>query len=769
MADGDGWSACAFPGRFRRSQLLALAAVDDLRAAGGNRVCLALPPGAGKTVVGLEIARRLGRRTLVLAPTPVVQAQWLAAWAAFGPPGERHPVPAGTDRGLSMPVTVLTVDELHLPLGGLAGRTSAQPWTLVLDDCFLRDADRDASAAVADALGADAWVVGLTSAEQPQPPTDGSRSALFGGCDVGVPLAAAVQDGELAPFQDLIHVVTSTDDDLEGPAGKASAAGLILRAELAELGDDLRAAVVCDRDLARPGPPLPGRPKETSAREAFAALAGSAAGSALRPVLLTGRTVALRRVDVPAFRSSTAVRAAGLQDRLVAAPLDGVRALARLDAGPGWSAGQWAPLVTAWLQEGGTRCVVGTRGLLGTGWDCPSLNVLVDLTTTTAHAQAARVRGRVLRVDPARPGKVADIWTVVCVADEQPDGAADYLRAARLHEAYPAPSGTGELETGIGHCDPQLRPDQVPGAPDRDAVNAAALARVAARAAARATWRVGGQRRGVLLPTLQVRVPGDLGLPAGLVEPALVRPSSVFGAAGTGGLPLPRPLRPAHRWPVPVGGGALAAGAGLAASAPAGLTAGAATTVLLWAGLAAGRYRRQSTGLRLPADARTTALRQQAAAVADALHGCGLTEAGVDALQVRPAGDGWTTCLLDAGRQDAARFAAALEELLSPLEDPRWLVSRLVPPVPTSARDRRRLAVAAATGRPVAVPVAWQAVPAELSRVRERLAVFETAWWKNVGPGRLLRATEPEGQALLGQLRGADPFGVTARLRTVWR
>ncbi len=114
MADGDGWSACAFPGTFRRYQALALSAVDQLRARGDRRAYLALPPGAGKTVLGLEVARRLGRRTLVLAPNTAVQGQWLSAWEAFAPEGEQHPVPGSPSRGLETPLTVLTYQALSV-------------------------------------------------------------------------------------------------------------------------------------------------------------------------------------------------------------------------------------------------------------------------------------------------------------------------------------------------------------------------------------------------------------------------------------------------------------------------------------------------------------------------------------------------------------------------------------------------------------------------------------------------------------------------------
>ncbi|QCX39983.1 hypothetical protein FF125_16615 [Aureibaculum algae] len=34
------------------------------------------PPGSGKTVLGLEIVKRIGKKTLVLAPTLTIRNQW---------------------------------------------------------------------------------------------------------------------------------------------------------------------------------------------------------------------------------------------------------------------------------------------------------------------------------------------------------------------------------------------------------------------------------------------------------------------------------------------------------------------------------------------------------------------------------------------------------------------------------------------------------------------------------------------------------------------
>src|SRR5258708_9387871 len=67
----------AYPGKLRRYQSMALDAFEKARASGRRRAYLVLPPGAGKTLIGLEIARRLGNRRLVLGPNTPIPEQWL--------------------------------------------------------------------------------------------------------------------------------------------------------------------------------------------------------------------------------------------------------------------------------------------------------------------------------------------------------------------------------------------------------------------------------------------------------------------------------------------------------------------------------------------------------------------------------------------------------------------------------------------------------------------------------------------------------------------
>ena len=106
-------------------QVRALAALDRDVARGDRATYLVVPPGGGKTLIGLEAARRLGRPTVVLCPNTAIQAQWVAQWqASFGP----DPLPATASRELPTPLTVLTYQALcTLGAAGNGEEEAARP------------------------------------------------------------------------------------------------------------------------------------------------------------------------------------------------------------------------------------------------------------------------------------------------------------------------------------------------------------------------------------------------------------------------------------------------------------------------------------------------------------------------------------------------------------------------------------------------------------------------------------------------------------------
>lgn len=539
---------------------------------------------------------------------------------------------------------------------------------------------------------------------------------------------------------------------------KASATVQLLAAEHDALGSDLRALVLCDYEdkPAQTGSHLGETPRSGSAVLTLLALAQTD----LRPVLVTGRRIAA----APEVAQDLAgwVRDGG-GPAVRAVPLESAPTLRELvsDSG-GWTPRTWTPLVTAYLAAGRSQVLVGTRGLLGEGWDCPQVSVVVDLTSAATATAVTQMRGRGLRRDPARPDKVAHAWTVVCVADGHPRGDADHLRAARKHEHHLSLAADGEITSGIGHCDEALTPFAPPSPAERLAVNARSLAAPRERAQTRDAWRVGQPYSGAETTALRLRHARDLGLAGGRVPPGLLRGRALLGSADRG--PALAKRRLPQLWPWSLGAGGAVAVGGALALGPAGASAGAGAAALVALVQAATRYVAQS---RLLAEEGPTTLEQLAAAVLDAMRALGDVTGGTLAVATTP--DGWLRCeLTGVPEQSSAAFADALDELLAPLAEPRLLVARLVLPTPVTARDRRRLARARALGRRVDAAVAWHAVPAALGRNKARGAAFQTAWEAHVGPTRLLASRSPEGQAVLELLAGADPYAVTSQLRTVW-
>ena len=117
---------------------------------------------------------------------------------------------------------------------------------------------------------------------------------------------------------------------------------------------------------------------------------------------------------------------------------------------------------------------------------------------------------------------------------------------------------------------------------------------------------------------------------------------------------------------------------------------------------------------------------------------------------------------------ESAAFAEAIDELLSPLAAPRYVVPRLVIPEPRSRLGRLRLGGRRLLRRPVLAAVVYHAVPTVLGNHRHRVDMFGGLDML-VSPGKPLYTGSPEGSGALAAQRGEDPFAVTTQMRTLWR
>lgn len=110
MFDGIGLTRPLWP-----HQVRALAALDRDVARGDRATYLVVPPGGGKTLIGLEAVRRLGRPAVVLCPNTAIQAQWAAQWQTAFTPALHCSRRGGTRQALAFGLRGLT--EPAPPLG----------------------------------------------------------------------------------------------------------------------------------------------------------------------------------------------------------------------------------------------------------------------------------------------------------------------------------------------------------------------------------------------------------------------------------------------------------------------------------------------------------------------------------------------------------------------------------------------------------------------------------------------------------------------------
>ena len=877
--------AASWPGEFRSYQNDALSEVASRWADGHRRTWIVLPPGAGKTLVGLEAARRLGRRTVVLVPNIAIQGQWVTHWEAYDRPDGGT---AGTERTLEDDVNVLTYQSLavfdpeaetngsgsvrdRLHANGQALVTAlhdAGPLTVILDECHhLLQVWGRLLAEILDELP-DAHVIGLTGT----PAASLTRTErklvqrLFGEPITGASVPALVRDGYLAPFAELayitvpnalereylaeqglrftemctelltpgfaetdflpwidvrfVHRFTAGDDRadwdrladerpdeadavlrlhhvglcalprgarlserhrhppdaddwaalirdyerhcldpdternkaarqsiravlptvgyqltrrgirataspvdrvLARSAAKSQATVEIVDTESDALGDRLRALVLCDQERAR----TPRALRSVLAEDAgsawlqLALLVEDPRTAFLNPVMITGRTVATSPWTSDALVGF--VRAERPDIDLSVREVDGLHVIE----------GTWPPrtrvgLVTRFLDWAGCRVLVGTRALLGEGWDARGINVVVDLTTSTTATAVVQGRGRALRLDPTWPEKTAHTWTVVCVSHDHPKGDADWNRFVRKHEGYLALGTDGGVVSGVAHVDARLSPYEPPPEREMDAVNARMLIRARAREETREQWRLGEPYEDTLTAALRV---WERQAPAGRVPapgqaPTAPAPASgqesastvyASGRAPTSTVPGDGPAAqasasgqaPAARVPasgraptvLPAAAGAVRApahpgepervrrrGRSPAVDALYVMVAVLLPTMFLvpWpASVAAALVCGSASFMVAAGAARAAAVRdarhmlerareplgidRYACAVADALRFAGHSEVGAEGVRVHVDSAGVRQCTLTgAGPEAAEMFAVALEEVLNP-------------------------------------------------------------------------------------------------------
>lgn len=394
--------------------------------------------------------------------------------------------------------------------------------------------------------------------------------------------------------------------------------------------------------------------------------------------------------------------------------------------------------VTAMFSSGQLRTIVGTVALLGEGWDAPATNTLVMASASSTYVQTNQVRGRAIRIDPLAPDKVSSIWHLACIETSAADGGSDFTKIRSRFSAFEGLSYKGDrILSGFQRLfpvPPRWSDAQV------SAMNAVTRKLAADRVAIGKNWQ-------------SALAPKALAQRTGLVEEVQASSRSIVSLKIMRH-PARRSIMPAAilsgyvpvvGWMVP----GMASGLGQIVVI--------ATLVALPFALDVPRLVRDWWQL-LRLGMGPAALGRVAEIILQTLCETGLIETPRKELSLNyaPSGDDRSACSLAGGSlYESDLFIRCMEEMLDPVDNPRYLLFR---PHPDRSKARR------GEGD-------FHAVPAVLSQ-KKLASVLQKNWHKSLGPCELIYTRRKDGRKRLLKARARAWVSLDRKItdrQSVWK
>ena len=101
-------------------------------------------------------------------------------------------------------------------------------------------------------------------------------------------------------------------------------------------------------------------------------------------------------------------------------------------------------MITEIFESGGIHILIGTKSLLGEGWDAPKINSLVLASFISSFVLSNQMRGRAIRVDKSNPNKASNVWHLVCLDPNHSEGGSDYIKIKKRFKTFVGISNTND-------------------------------------------------------------------------------------------------------------------------------------------------------------------------------------------------------------------------------------------------------------------------------------------------------------------------------------
>lgn len=568
-------------------------------------------------------------------------------------------------------------------------------------------------------------------------------------------------------------------------SAKLRAVEQILSSEFRQMGNHMRALVLTDFERTS----IPGRKANASILnpEAGGALAVMRFLSALpdlralNPVMVTGKTLLCSPALLPVLldEAERLFSEKGLNAVLTCETHgSGAEEFVQLHGtGSDWRSALYLTFVTDLLERGLTHCLIGTRGLMGEGWDCRSLNTLIDLTVVTSFVSVNQVRGRSLRLDPEQPLKVANNWDVVALLPECEGGFRDLMRFYAKHTRFYGLSEDGLLEKGPGHVHSRFtRRDPAELLLEMEEINLEMLARSALRTQAWERWGVGKAYKCRDLTGLQLRLkaPSLDNLPALPARRQTKQRSISAPPLSLNQLPLDN-LKRAKVLQLKLKSAktqqslarSVEAGVGLALLMGFGLTLWPLCLGLVlltegwlfWLNLGLSKQ-----GKLAESSPETAILERLGQVLAESLKQAEYLTVGAEALRLSSRSDGSLRLWLDSPlATETVLFSQALSEILAPLQEQRYLLEIDLPDFQLLQRLGQTPQLRQRSLGQVVLPL-----PRLLARSREKAQIFADVFAEKIGSAHLVYTKQGVGREQLQSYLHRRVLPVQVQSMTVW-
>lgn len=454
----------------------------------------------------------------------------------------------------------------------------------------------------------------------------------------------------------------------------------------------------------------------------FYALAQSPFGTRGDIALLTGRRVLVHQSQ----EARIAERVDGVTTRVA----DGLEDYVSISV-PGGNA-VIIEVLTQILTEGHLHTLVGTRSLLGEGWDAPAVNSLVLASYVGSYMLTNQMRGRAIRKDRAQPDKVSSIWHLVAVDTSTWSGKRDLEQLERRFETFVGlAEGRPVIESGLD----RLKLPTFQSKEDLRQWNEEAVRRLARRGEVAQCWReaagTGEDQR--MVPSVEMRSRR----PPSVRDYVFANTAQYlfYSALSTLSVIL------SETWNVveyiddvlnvvlDVDDASIFA------------------WTLLIAGIGgliySGPQFIKALVIALRHAPISGTIQEIALVLRDALCEAGVFQSPAKGLPIETletAPGVWSVAMRGGSFYERSVFSDAMAELLEPIENPRYLITRRG----YGLWNRR---------------VDYHAVPTLLAAKKHRAEVFVKRWRKRIGPTELIYTRNREGRIALLKARGRSLSG----------